>query len=444
MNKRHYLFLLSVLGLGALAACGRSALVLRTHPGDGEVVAATGRVGVEFAVIMDEESAESSFFIEPNLEGTYFWEDNIMWFIPEVPLAPEKTYTATLEGRAASQAGRRLDQTLSWQFTIREPAIVFLSQIEGVIGFWQKQNAGSTRLSPEFEGEILSYAFDSAGNEIIYVVTNAAGGRDLWWSNRLGSSFRMLVDCGADRCTEPAWSPDAQRIAYNRAQAIPAAVNKFDPARLWTLNPVTGQTSALLQDDHELIGGPIWSPDGDKLAFYDTLVNGIRILDLVGGADSVLPSGYGIIGSWSPEGERMVFPVLQGRADGFSVSIRLASLKSKETTVIMDENAQWLDIGLPAWSPDGQWIVIAIQSAEYGLGKQLWLMNSDGSGLHLIVIDPAFSHGGYRWDPYSEKIIFQRFNLGDPDATPEVWVWSMEDEQVQSIAQNAWQPDWLP
>ena len=88
--------------------------------------------------------------------------------------------------------------------------------------------------------------------------------------------------------------------------------------------------------------------------------------------------------------------------------------------------------------------MIAIQSAEYGLGKQLWLMNSDGSGLHLIVIDPAFSHGGYRWDPYSEKIIFQRFNLGDPDATPEVWVWSMEDEQVQSIAQNAWQPDWLP
>jgi Tol biopolymer transport system component len=207
---------------------------------------------------------------------------------------------------------------------------------------------------------------------------------------------------------------------------------------------LTGQTSELLQDNHLLIGGPVWSPDGEYLAFYDALANGIRILDFAGGKDSVLPSGYGVIGSWSPEGERMVFPVLQAVEGRFSISLHLASLTSQETTVIVNESVNWLDFGLPSWSPDGNWIVVGIQSAEHGLGKQLWLMKSDGSGLHPIVLNPEFTHGGYRWDPYGEKILFQQFNLSDPSAVPEVWLWSMEDEQVQLIAQNAWQPEWLP
>lgn len=444
MGKRHYFCLLSALGLGAIAACGRSAFVVQTFPGDGEVIAATDRVGVEFAEPMDQESTETQFHIEPIIDGHYYWEGNTLWFVPTNPFAPEITYTAILESRAVTQDGMQLARALSWQFNIREPAIVYLAQRESTIVLWQEQTAEVSRLSPELEGEILAYAFANGGSNIIYVVGNRVGGSDLVWSSRSDSSFQVLVDCGADRCTEPTWSQRTGRVAYSRAFLSEAAVSTFDSPRLWTVEPSTGQTSELLQDDHVLIGGPLWSPNGNHLAFYDALVSGIRIITLAGGEDSILPSGYGVIGSWSPEGERMVFPVLKAAEDGFSISLHLASLTSQETTIVVDENVNFLDFGLPSWSPDGSWIVVGIQSAQHGLGKQLWLMKSDGSGLHPIVLEPTFAHGGYRWDPNSEKILFQRFHLDDPSAAPEVWLWSMEDEQVELIAQNAWQPGWLP
>lgn len=326
---------------------------------------------------------------------------------------------------------------------VRDPLIVYLTVERGSSLLTSKDLDLESVILFSTEEMILDYTPAPNGSSLVLVVGNSLGGSDLWQIDRDGSNTSLLVDCDADRCSAPSISPTESRIAYSREVANPNTLSGFDPPRLWTADSETGETSELIHDNHMLNGGPSWSPDGRWLAFYDMVLDGIRILELHTGSEQVLITGYGLIGSWSPEGEQLVFPVLVPVEDQFLITLQVVNVTSQEVEVIVDVEMDWEEVGLPRWSPKGDWILIGAQTGEFGVGRQLWRLRPDGSEAEAFLLNPSFAHGGYQWDPTGDRIVFQRFPVDDPEGEPEVILWDIDGREKQ-VAENAWLPNWLP
>ncbi len=55
-----------------------------------------------------------------------------------------------------------------------------------------------------------------------------------------------------------------------------------------------------------------------------------------------------------------------------------------------------------------------------------------------------YTFGGYRWDPWGTALVFQRFELNTPFATPEVGVLSVATGAVTMLVTDGATPEWLP
>jgi len=71
-------------------------------------------------------------------------------------------------------------------------------------------------------------------------------------------------------------------------------------------------------------------------------------------------------------------------------------------------------------------------------------MRPDADEAKPIASDPAFTYGGYSWDPAGSAVVFQRIPLATPDARPDVLVWDMDQQSTEVLAQDAWLARWLP
>lgn len=144
---------------------------------------------------------------------------------------------------------------------------------------------------------------------------------------------------------------------------------------IWTYDIETGRGSRL---PGRRTGWPVWSSDGERIAYSDDIDKTLRIEPVGGGAAarSSFPDGWTVrASSWSPDDRTL------------AVSGRSGSLLQMGFLDVDAGTFAWIDSGgpmnaMPTFSPDGKWV--AYSSDETGT-SEIWVRSyPDGSTVRQI------------------------------------------------------------
>jgi TolB protein len=254
--------------------------------------------------------------------------------------------------------------------------------------------------SPGPNGQIVFARFDPALGDTVAYTINADG------------THEQQVPTPAVTAELPRWSPDGTRLVLQCCDSS-----------AFILNPDTGSSVSLPMTDPNLFTPcGVWSPDGSQLAceagFIDPSRQGVwTIRSSDGGGLTQItsnPGGDDSPTSYSPDGKRLAFT--RQSPDGSLVldTVKLDGTGLRQLTPTgMD-----IQFGTGAWSPQGNEILFSARAAE-GVYRTLWIVHSDGSGLHQLTIGGCggpFSDPTGRacldptWSPDGKKIAFSLFD----------------------------------
>ena len=193
--------------------------------------------------------------------------------------------------------------------------------------------------------------------------------------------------------------------------------------------------------------GPVWSPDGTRIAFHsfrDSGTGNIWIMNADGSNPREISNDNTVIDSfpvWSPDGTQIVF---QSNRDG-DLDIWVMNADGSNPRKLIN-NMVW--DSSPSWSPDGTHI--AFVSGEFDsldlLDSDIWVMNADGSNPRKITnVVGSVHHRDPNWSPDGTRIAFSsiRDDLGD------IWIIDETPNTPHINATNNsnvddWWPVWSP
>jgi serine/threonine-protein kinase len=234
----------------------------------------------------------------------------------------------------------------------------------------------------------------SADGLLAYVVgpdtTDSAGLRRLVWVDRQGNE--EYLDAPPQSYLFPRLSPDGQRLAVTVGSAV--AVREQD---VWIYDLARGTESRLTSDSDVGENRPVWTPDGQSVAYYSARPDpGIFSLAANGTGDEeriTIGEGQQLPEFISPDGTELVFRM---NNDLYLVSMEGERLPRP----LLDGDFIEATASI---SPDGRWI--AYTSNESGVGEiyvrpfpnvedNRWQISTDGGG-------------GAHWGPDGRELFYR-------------------------------------
>jgi Tol biopolymer transport system component len=386
---------------------------------------------------------EVDILFDPAVSGQTRWQGARLVFEPNEPLAPDTTYRLTVPAGLSSRQGRELLKAVSWQFRTGRPRLIYLG--------WQEPGSNQLyattldgrerqRLTPP-ELDVLDYAVSADGGRVAFSAMREDGGTDLWLVDAAGQNAKLLLACPDGACNRPVWSPDGQRLLYERRNILAPGSPPGAP-RLWWQNINSGQTTAVFSDSQWLGLLAAFSPDGRWISYVSPQSQNVQLYNLETGESRATPSQTGEPAAWDPSGSRLVVTDIVFQEDGYGAYIfSLDPVTGLRMNLSGDE---FISDSLPAWSPDGQSIAFIRKPTTATSGRQLWMMAADGQRSVALTDLPEAYHGQPVWSPDGYFLVYQRYLVAQPGADPEIWLLDLSTGEARQVVGPGIQPGWLP
>ena len=365
---------------------------------------------------------------------------------------------------------------LRLDFMTGQPALLYLSENNGVVDLWRVQPDGSdpvrlTESGPA--GGVFSFDVSRDGKSIVLSVARSDSGAYLGVISRSGGEIEVALECAEVACVYPTWSPDGRWIAYEQ-RPLPAPEEHAGGVsslvgEIWVLDTVSGESAPIEVREVDKGKGPEWSPDGSQLAFYETGLQAIVIYEFAKDSSMIIPNLTGERIAWSPDGGVIVFPefflseedadLLSEHADAHdedqphrepqaqAIYQHLVEVSLLDDTLTDLSGVLEVIDGTPVFSPDGDWLAFGrrtLRGDEPTFGRQLWLYNMQDGSSERLLYEPTFNHGSYSWSPDGTSIVYMRFDMLNPQSAADVWLLDIDSGEASLVAEGAFSPVWLP
>ncbi len=244
----------------------------------------------------------------------------------------------------------------------------------------------------------------------------------------------------------PVWSPDGNKIAF--------LSYRNGALRIYTMD-INGQNvQQITHHGRELDGPPVWSPDGRWIAFMsrDDQDWGLYITDPQGHHENLITRFkltylYGLgwfRPAWSPDSQHLIYAVEEQNSAGL-MKIRID--EKVPTQLKTDELMNW---STPVWSPEGDNLLFSAREARepiepiyIGTEYTMYLMNLDTAQKHAFVLPGGFyqrnwAWGRLVWGPDGSQLILS----GGEDRQTSLYLIDLANETMTLWMEDAREADW--
>jgi Tol biopolymer transport system component len=246
---------------------------------------------------------------------------------------------------------------------------------------------------------------------------------EIFTATRDGGDVRKLTSNPGHFSVTPDWSPDGQRIAFDRR----TFAGGKRVGQIYLMN-ADGSALARLTRGPGLHANPSWSPDASSLAIRTSWGAGraLRGIWIIPASDpdgvtvedarrlTSVPAGvkFDAEPQYSPDGSSIVFT-------RFKTARRSAIHRINVDGTGLERLTPWrLNASDPDWSPDGE--RIAFDSGDFGGrtggGGNIYVMRADGGGRTRLTDRPRFRAGerfdvvnNPVWSPSGTNIMYTHF-----------------------------------
>ncbi|GAB4486179.1 MAG: hypothetical protein Fur0016_05840 [Anaerolineales bacterium] len=306
--------------------------------------------------------------------------------IPATPtLTPELTGESPIESSATPQATNTATPTRT---SLPSPTPSATKEVSAVI-----------TLSPTPIGGTGEIAYAMVENRIAQI----------YLTNADGTNIRQLTNDANGACNFD-WSPDGKQLVY--VSPCSAKAWQYPGAELRIFDLETGNSRSLLETPRGEFD-PAWSPDGKKIAFTSLRDETwqIYVIDLETSVVTQLTSYEETVQSraknqsrhpvWSPDGKRLIYVARRGTE--YQLWIMNAADGSEKTRLVY--TVPTVSDYLPAWSPDGTFILFSQANLNLTSPSVLMRLNVGMQRAEQLiaagapVVDVNFSPDGF-WVAY--------------------------------------------
>jgi Tol biopolymer transport system component len=286
----------------------------------------------------------------------------------------------------------------------------------------------------------------SNGN--IAFVSDRDSDYDIFVMNADGTGERNLTHTTTAYENVPVWSPDGEKIAFTRQDVEDARTSIF-------VMDSDGSDQTRLTDDATAFSQLAWSPDGDKIAFSrddGTGTGDIFVMDSDGSGQTNLTTTAGDfevhLGTpvWSPDGEKIAFrrnttEITSGAtANASALVYEMSGIYVVQADGTGQSSLTTSPLSdAPTWSPDGKKLAFVEAVGD----QDIYAINSDGSDRTNLTNSPANEYNP-AWSPDGEKISF----LAEDRTGANIYVMNADGtgrarltNTIASEAGAAWSPD---